>query len=75
MTPERNRLADHDVTSVGVELNVEELLATAMQEVCDALEAERPVDRKALLEKYPEIESELIGCLDNLDFINQMRRN
>ena len=52
--------------------STEDKLAEALQEVFDQLESDRPIDRESLLERYPEVYDDLVSCLDNLDFINQV---
>ena len=65
-------IANVDSNASGDVSSSEDQLAAALQEACEAMEAGQSLDRSALLSKYPDIQDELVGCLDNLDFINQV---
>ena len=47
-------------------------VASALEEYSAALESGRPISRDVLLEKYADVREELVGCLDNLQFIREM---
>ena len=47
-------------------------LVAAMEEVMEAMAADQPCDREALLAKYADVADELVECLNNLDFVQNV---
>lgn len=47
----------------------ENIIVQALQECQAAIDAGRPLDRSALLKKYPDIQEELSACLDGLELM------
>jgi WD40 repeat protein/serine/threonine protein kinase len=61
----------HDELGGEALLGGEDAVVFALREYEAATDAGRPIDRDALLAKYPEIREELLACLDGLEFLHR----
>lgn len=62
--PENEVLSDDD-----------ERIVRALENICEDIENGQPLDRKRILEQYPDITDELTKCLDGLDVIHGAASN
>ncbi len=70
----RQQAADHrSILTSGTNTAAQnERLEAAMEEVVRLLEVDKPLDREALLAKYPDVAEALSACLCNLDFVQHV---